>query len=163
MERILELLPTLGITYEKFDHPAVFSCEESERLCPPMPGISTKQLFLKEQKGDRIFLIIVTHEKKVDMKALSVVLGSNRLEFGKSDLMMELLGVMPGSVTPFGLLFDTNHRIEVFVDEDAWNVGIFQFHPLVNTATLIIDKTGFEKWLNYINHPFRIISIPKKS
>ncbi len=128
-----------------------------------MPGISTKQLFIKEQKGNHIFLIIVTHDKKVDMKALSVVLGSNRLEFGKPELMMELLGVTPGSVTPFGLLFDLNHRIEVFIDEDAWNVGTFQFHPLVNTATLIINKVGLEKWLDHTNHPFRIISIPKKS
>lgn len=162
VERILELLSELGIPFERFDHPAVFSCEESERLCPPMPGVSTKQLFLAEQKGERVFLVIVTHDKKVDMKALSASLGSGRLEFGSPDLMKDLLGVTPGSVTPFGLLFDTNHRVEVFIDEDAWNAGTFQFHPLVNTATLIIDRQGLETWLGHTGHAHRILAIPRK-
>lgn len=162
MEEVLSLLTRLGISYKKFDHPAVFSCEESAALCPPMPGISTKQLFIAEKKGGRVFLVIVAHDKMVDMKKLAEALDAKPLQFGKSELLQELLHVTPGSVTPFGLLFDIAHKMEVFFDEDAWNIGTFQFHPLINTATLVIDQNGFETWLAHTGHAFRTLTIPQK-
>ncbi len=152
MDEILALLTELGIPFTRFDHPAVFSCEESDRLCPPMPGAHTKQLLMKAKNKEIYVLAIVMHDKRVDTKALAKEFGAQSFSFVSPEKLMEMLGVTPGSVTPFGLVHDTEHRINVVVDEDAWVGGQFLFHPMVNTATLSIDKTGFETFLKHTGH-----------
>lgn len=159
---LAEALRRAALKPSRFGHPAVFSCEEALEKCPPMPGARTKQLLLKEKKGERVLLVIVMHDKKVDMKALAKNLGTSELTFADSDTMMRLLHVAPGSVTPLGLLFDEAHRIEVFIDQDAWNIGVFQFHPLINTATMIIQRDDFDKWLAYTGHAYEVTAIPRK-
>lgn len=161
-ECITSQLHLLSIPFQYFEHEAVFTTAESSKLKMNIPGALTKQLLMTERKGDRIILAIVMHDKKVDMKKFAEAIGSKPLEFAAAELMMELLHVTPGSVTPFGLMFDTTHRIEVIVDEDAWNIGQFQFHPLVNTATITIDRHGFESFLRHAGHSFLIKKIPSK-
>lgn len=179
MDQLLTLLSDLVIPFTRFDHPAVFSCEESEKLCPPMPGAHTKQLLMKAKgkgphpqplprapqsgaagRGEILVLAIVMHDKRVDTKALAKEFGGQSFSFASPEKMLELLHVTPGSVTPFGLMFDKEKIINVVVDEDAWNVGQFRFHPLVNTATLIIDKAGFESFLKHTGHAFTVRKIP---
>lgn len=174
---IENLLNNWSISFEKFSHPAVFTCEESDRLCPEMPGAHTKQLLMrgKNKEGtplrsplgssagrSRDILTIVMHNKKVDMRELSRVLDAKDLSFASPERLKNLLGVEPGSVTPFGLIFDTEHKVEIVVDEDAWAVGAFRFHPLINTATLVIDRAGFEQFLGKTGHTFRVMKIPTK-
>jgi Ala-tRNA(Pro) deacylase len=162
MEALLTLLNTLGIPFTRFDHPAVFTCEESDKLCQPMPGAHTKQLLLRSKKRDKHVLAIVMHDKRVDTRALAKEYGVQSFSFASPELLMELLGVEPGSVTPFGLMFDKNKIVEVIVDEDAWNVGTFRFHPLVNTATLTIDHNGFKAFLGHTGHSFQVRKIPQR-
>ncbi len=157
---LLSCLQEWGIPYEKFDHPAVFTCKESDHLCPPMPGAHTKQLLLRDKTGRRNILAIVMHDKKVDMRALGRMLGTKDLSFASAERLKRLLGVDPGSVTPFGLLFEKEHQVEVVMDEDAWDKGVFRFHPLVNTATLIIDRAGFACFLTRTGHTLTVIRIP---
>jgi|SRR3989344_1691020 len=166
MEKVTDLLSCLqewGILYERFEHPAVFTCEESDRLCPPMPGVHTKQLLMRDKKGKRHVLLIVMHDKKVDIRELGKILEAKDLSFASPERLKNLLGVEPGSVTPFGLLFDRDHKVEVIMDSDAWEVRSFRFHPLVNTATLIIDQAGFEGFLAKTGHAFRTMHIPEKT
>jgi Ala-tRNA(Pro) deacylase len=163
MEALLTLLNTLGIPFTRFDHPAVFTCEESDKLCQPMPGAHTKQLLLRSKKRDKHVLAIVMHDKRVDTRALAKEYGVQSFSFASPELLMELLGVEPGSVTPFGLMFDKNRTVEVIVDEDAWNVGTFRFHPLVNTATLTVDQAGFQAFLAHTGHAFHVRTIPQRS
>ncbi len=163
MDQLLPLLSDLQIPFQRFDHPAVFSCEESEKLDLKMPGAHTKQLLMKTKKKDIYVLAIVMHDKTVDTKALAKDFGAQSFSFASSEKMMELLGVTPGSVTPFGLMFDKNKIVNVIVDEDAWKIGQFCFHPLINTATLVIDKTGFEKFLTHTGHVFTVKKIPVKA
>lgn len=160
MDDLLPLLNSLGVQYTKFDHPAVFSCEESEEKCPPMPGAHTKQLLLRDKKKQRIILAIVMHDKRVDTRALAKEFGVQSFSFASPELMLELLGVTPGSVTPLGLIFDKERKIEVIVDSDAWNIGQFLFHPLVNTATLSMDRAGFETFMKHTGHGFEVRKIP---
>jgi Ala-tRNA(Pro) deacylase len=160
MNELLTLLSGLQIPFQRFDHPAVFSCQESESLCPPMPGAHTKQLLMRSKSKDQYLLAIVMHDKRVDTRALSKEYGARSLSFASPEDLKKLLGVTPGSVTPFGLIHDTNHVINVIVDEDAWNIGQFRFHPLTNTATLIIDQEGFEKFLKHTGHTFTVRPIP---
>jgi len=160
MNELLALLSGLQIPFQRFDHPAVFSCQESESLCPPMPGAHTKQLLMRSKSKDQYLLAIVMHDKRVDTRALSKEYGARSLSFASPEDLKKLLGITPGSVTPFGLIHDTNHVINVIVDEDAWNIGQFRFHPLTNTATLIIDQEGFEKFLKHTGHTFTVRPIP---
>lgn len=163
MDDLLQLLNSLAIHYTRFDHPAVFSCEESEEKCPPMPGAHTKQLLLRDKKKQRVILAIVMHDKRVDTRALAKEFDVQSFSFASPELMLELLGVTPGSVTPLGLIFDKEHKVEVIVDEDAWTIGQFLFHPLVNTATLSIDIPGFETFMKHTGHEFEVRTIPVRN
>lgn len=160
MDNLLQLLTQLAIPYRRHDHPAVFSCEESNRLCPKMNGAHTKQLLMKAKGKEIYVLAIVMHDKRVDTKSLAKDFGAQSLSFVSPEKLKELLGVTPGSVTPLGLIFDTEKKINVIVDEDAWKVGTFCFHPLVNTATLEIDHDGFEKFMKHTGHTYSVRKIP---
>lgn len=159
-QEILNLLTELGIPFQKFDHPAVFSCAETEKLGLKIPGAHTKQLLLKAKKKEIYVLAIVMHDKKVDTKTLAKEYSAQSMSFVSPEVLMEKLGVTPGSVTPFGLTHDKNHSINVIVDEDAWAIGKFCFHPMVNTATCVIDKEGFEAFLKHTGHGFSVRKIP---
>lgn len=160
MDQLLKLLRQLHIPFQRFDHPAVFSCEESEEKCPPMPGAHTKQLLLRDKKKRLVLLAIVMHDKRVDTRALAKEFGVQSFSFAPPDVMMELLGVAPGSVTPFGLITDTHHHVQVVIDEDAWAMGQFLFHPLINTATLSISAEGLRSFLAHTGHTYQVRTIP---
>lgn len=162
MPDLFNLLKKLNISYEHFEHPAVFTCAESEKLDVEMPGAHTKQLLMRDKKKRHYVLVVVMHDKSVNTKALGEQIGTSRLSFASPEDLKKFLGVEPGSVTPFGLMFDHDHEIKVFVDEDAWEIGAFLFHPLVNTATLTINREGFERFLGETGHGFKVIEIPQK-
>ncbi len=158
---IFEFLQKHGIVYQNFEHEAVFTCEESSKL-PPMPGHSTKNLFLRDEKGERYFLVTVGHEKSADIKALKVILGAKKLSFGSPEKLKELLGVEPGSVTVMGLMNDHAHRIEVCIDQSVWNAESIQCHPLVNTGTLVLLHKDLEQFLHATKHEWRVMDVPAR-
>ena len=162
MDSLLALLTSLSVPFTRYDHPAVFTCEESERLCPPMIGAHTKQLLMKAKGKEIYVLAIVMHDKRVDTKALAKDFGAQSFSFVSPEKLKEMLGVTPGSVTPLGLIFDTEKKINVVIDEDAWNIGTFLFHPLVNTATLGMKREDFERFLKHTGHGFTVRQIPQK-
>jgi len=127
-----------------------------------MVGAHTKQLLMKAKNKEIYVLAIVMHDKRVDTKALAKDFGAQSFSFVSPERLLAMLGVTPGSVTPFGLIFDPEKKINVIIDEDAWNVGTFLFHPLVNTATLGIDREGFEKFLQHTGHDFTVRHIPQR-
>jgi Ala-tRNA(Pro) deacylase len=155
---IESFLAAHAIAYERFDHEAVFTCDEAEKL-PSMSGAPTKNLFLRDDKGKRHFLVVVSHEKNVDLKELSRVIGSRSLGFASPERLRKYLGVEPGSVTVLGLMNDTDHGVEVFIDEEVWVADALQCHPLVNTATLVIPKQGIEAFLAATGHTPAILAI----
>lgn len=159
---ICAFLAKHDISYERFDHPAVFTCEESARLCPPMPGAHTKNLFLRDDKGRRHFLVSVPHGKSVDLKGLGALLGVKGLGFASPDQLKKFLGVEPGAVTLLGLVHDYTHAVEAIIDTDLWNADRLGCHPLVNTATLVIPREGVARFLVTSGHTPRIVSIPSR-
>ena len=161
MDELLQLLTSLTIPFTRHDHPAVFTCAESEKLEQKIPGAHTKQLLMKGKRSGKMLLAIVLHDKRVDTRALAKEYGDQSFSFASPELLMELLGVTPGSVTPFGLTHDKDHRIEVIIDEDAWNIGLFAFHPMINTATLNIDQSGLKKFLQHTGHSYAVRQIPQ--
>lgn len=162
MVDIFAFLSDHGISYERFDHPAVFTCEESEALNLDMPGADTKNLFLRDESGERFFLVTVGHKKSADLKALKPLLGAKKLSFGSPEKLKELLGVDPGSVTLLGLLHDADGRVQVIIDEDVWKHDSIQCHPLVNTATLVIPREGMERFFKETRHEFQVLDVPTR-
>lgn len=161
METIFDFLKRHEIPYEQHDHPAVFTVEESAAL-PKFPGADTKNLFLCEDRGDRYFLVTVPHHKRVDLKSLSPLLSAKRLTFGSQEKLKEYLGVEPGSVTLLGLMHDTDHHVDVWIDEEVWNNDAIQCHPLINTATLVVSHTGMEKFFALTGHEIHAADIPSR-
>ena len=149
-----------GIGYERHDHPAVFTCEEADRLVPPLPGAKTKNLFLRDKKGRRHFLVTVGYEKAVDLKALSSLLNTSRLSLASPERLRKHLGVDPGSVSMLGVVNDSNGEVEVVVDGVLWDSEAFLCHPLVNTSTLVILKEDLRRFLDLTGHSVRVLDVP---
>lgn len=162
MTDLYELLAHHKIEYERHDHPAVFTVEEARRLVPEMPGAKTKNLFLRDGRGRRHFLVVVPARKRVDIKILSEVVAAGRLSFGSPRRLQRYLGVDPGSVTLLAVVNDPAHQVEVVIDKKIWACDRFQFHPLVNTATLLISKPALEQLLSVTGHPIRVVEVPGK-
>lgn len=161
-QRLLDFLEQQDIHYERFDHPPVFTVADVHRLTPDLPGVKTKNLFLRDNKGKRHFLVIVPGDKRVDVRHLNDQLGCSRLSFGSADRLMRYLGVEPGAVSLLALFNDTSHGVDVVMDEDLWTAEAFQFHPLVNTSTLVIAKVGIECFLSATGHTYHIKAIPSE-
>lgn len=159
MNDIYAFLKNNNITYERFDHAAVFTCEDAKELCPPMPGSSIKNLFLYDSKSDQHFLVVIGNDKRIDLKKLKNLLNASKLSFGSEERLKHYLGVEPGSVTILGLVNDTNHAVNVIFDQQIWGQPL-QSHPLVNTATLVIQQQDIERFLQVTGHQYRVIDIP---
>jgi len=156
---ILDYLTRHGIAYERVEHPPVFTCEEAERLRPGMAGVSTKNLFLRDEKETRFFLLMTACEKRADLRELGRRLNAKKLHLGSEERLGELLGLTRGAVTVLGLANDTGRRVEVLVDEEVWPAEAFLCHPMVNTATLVQDKNGLERFFALTGHEIRLVEV----
>jgi len=160
MTDIYKFLDDHQIEYERHDHPPVFTVEDVNRLVPPLPAAKTKSLFLRDTKGSRHFLIIVRGEKRVDFKALPGILNSSKLRFGSPERLKKHLGVDPGSVSIFSAVNDMDKAVEIIIDTALWASDAFQFHPLVNTSTLVISRDNIERFLDKTGHETQVLDVP---
>lgn len=158
---IYTLLDTNNIPYERFDHPAAFTCNQADTVCPKMPGTSIKNLFLYDKRTDKHFLVVVGKEKQVDLKQLKCILDVSNLSFASPERLTKYLGVTPGSVTVLGLINDTAHAVTVIFDINLKDKTL-QCHPLVNTATLAIPFDGIKKFLTITKHNYQFLDIPTR-
>lgn len=147
---LFAFLDAQGIDHSTLDHPAVFRVEEGEEIKANLPGGHTKNLFLKDAKG-QLWLISALGQTQIDLKRLHPVIGSARLSFGSPDLMQETLGVTPGSVTAFGLINDTGRRVRFVLDAALAKSDPVNFHPLTNTATTAVSQNGFRRFLSALD------------
>ena len=162
MTDIYKFLDSINVSYERFDHPAVYTVSEAKKLSPEMDGASTKNLFLRDKKGIRHFLVVVPQDKQVDLKELSSILEASRLSFASPDRLKKYLGIEPGSVSILALLNDPEKTVEVFVDNELWKAEIILCHPLVNTSTLAITRDGIKQFLEKTGHNLMLVEIPIK-
>jgi Ala-tRNA(Pro) deacylase len=149
---------SLGIKTETREHPPVFTVEEARELRGQIPGGHCKNLFLKDEKG-AVWLIVCLEDARIDLKSAPARIGSRRLSFGKPDLLMALLGVEPGSVTPFGLINDTEHRITVILEEHMMKERLLNYHPLSNDATTTIASSDLVAFIRSCGHEPRIVAL----
>lgn len=146
---LMALLDSLGVATATTDHPAVFRVGEGEAIKAAIPGAHTKNLFLKDAKG-QLWLVSARDDTRIDLKRLPPVIGAARLSFGSAELMAETLGVTPGSVTAFALINDAAHRVRFVLDRRLAEAERVNFHPLANTATTGVSQEGFRAFLESV-------------
>jgi Ala-tRNA(Pro) deacylase len=136
----------LGLSYSTLEHMPVFSVEEGAQIKAALPGGHTKNLFLKDKSG-AFFLLCALGTTQVPLNHLHKALGCGRLSFGSADMMMEVLGVTPGSVTLFGLISETKRQITLVLDEALLITDPVNFHPLINSATTTMSQTDLQTFI----------------
>jgi Ala-tRNA(Pro) deacylase len=152
-------LDALGVRYERYEHPAVFNAEDASKIWDPIPGTQCKNLFLRNKKGDRHYLVILEISKRADLKDLVKVVGDDRLSFGSADRLMARLGLTPGSVSPFGLINDADGSVRVILDRDLRGRERLIFHPNINTASVVVSWADLEKFLATRPNPVRLVDL----
>lgn len=159
IREVIQYLDNLNITYTLHHHPPVYTVAEAEKFWKNIPGAHCKNLFLRNKKGNRHYLVIALSQRRVDLKKLTRRLGEDRLSFASPKRLQRFLGLSPGAVSPFGLLHDQAHEVRVVVDEGLKEAEYLSFHPNVNTATLTLTRSDFEKFLNHLHYPLNYISL----
>ena len=157
---LLDRLEGLGIESRTMTHPAVFTVAESRELRGRIAGAHSKNLFVKDKKG-RFFLITALEDASIDLKRLHEVIGAQgRVSFGSAEQLKALLGIEPGSVTPFAAMNDTGGQVQVILQDALMAQPVQNFHPLTNTATTTIASADLVRFLEAVGHPPRILGLP---
>jgi Ala-tRNA(Pro) deacylase len=157
--KLFALLDELDIRTTTVTHPPLYTVEQSKSLRGEIAGAHTKNLFLKDKK-DRYFLVTVEEEADIDLKRIHTFIGaSGRVSFGKPDRLMEYLGVVPGAVTPFGLLNDTGHNVRFVLDAALAKAEIVNAHPLTNEATTSIAGADLLRFVEATGHEALILNV----
>jgi Ala-tRNA(Pro) deacylase len=160
---LLHFLTLNAISYQRFDHPPVFTVEQARQVKGDAPGTGTKNLLLCEKRTGRCFFVMVGDQRRVDMRLLRQVLGSGDLEFASPQMLRQHLGVEAGAVTALALINDTSQALTVLVDRELWQAEALQCHPLVNTATIVISQPDLDRFFALTGHAIQILDIPAKT
>jgi Ala-tRNA(Pro) deacylase len=155
--RVYEVLNRLRITYVRHQHPPVFTVEQAEQHWKDINGAHCKNLFLRNKKGSRHYLVILEASKQADLKTLTKKLGEDRLSFASPERLKRLLSLEAGSVSPFGLINDSQKQVQVVMDSGLKEAEQVNFHPNVNTETVGIAFSDFEKFLAWTGHHVRYV------
>ena len=157
-QQLLARLDALGIPYQNHEHAAVFTVEEAKALRGELTGGHIKNLFLRNKK-EEMWLVVAEEDKRIDLKALGERLGAGKLSFGSADRLMRYLGVLPGAVTPFGIINDTERKVKVVLDRDLLGFNPVNAHPLVNTMTTALAARDLVRFLTAERHDPLIIDL----
>ena len=156
--QLLEVLSNIGIEYTNHEHPAVFTVEEADMHHDGIEGVHSKNLFFKDKKKN-LFLVVTLSDKPIQIKELAKKIGAKSPSFGKPELLMEVLGVIPGAVTPFAVINIQDQPVKIILDQDLMENDLLNFHPLVNTATTTITPADLIKFMEHCGRTPEIIKI----
>jgi Ala-tRNA(Pro) deacylase len=158
---VTDHLRQLRIAFEHHQHPPIATADEGQEHWAGIDAVHCKNLFLRNQKGNRHYLVILEHTKRADLRAVADQVGDGKLSFASPERLMTHLGVMPGSVSPFGLIKDREHHVRVFLDRELKQAARISFHPNINTATLVLTFADFEKFLASRGNAVRYIDVSR--
>ena len=152
-------LRELAIGYTRHEHPAAATVEEAEPHWAEIDATHCKNLFLRNQKGDRHYLVVLEASKKADLRAVADQIGDGKLSFASPERLMKHLGLTPGSVSPFGLINDQQHAVRVVLDRDLKAADRLSFHPNINTVTLVVSVADFGRFLHESGNRVQYVTI----
>lgn len=146
---LYELLDSLKIPYEYIEHPPVPTVEEAMKYWSGIDSGHCKNIFFRNHKGDRHYLVILYYDSKLNIRELEQKLRQGKLSFASDRRLMQYLGLTPGSVSPFGLINDHTRHVHLFIDRTLLSHDRLSFHPNTNTASLIIPREGLFRFLDH--------------
>lgn len=158
-QHVYARLEALGIAYERHEHPPVATAEEGKKHWVGIDATHCKNLFLRNQKGNRHYLVIVAASKRADLRAVADQIGDGKLSFASPARLMTYLGVTPGSVSPFGLIHDAERHVRVFLDLELKASPRISFHPNINTVTVVLAFADFERFLADCGNSVRYVEV----
>ena len=158
-EAVYAALDSLGISYARYDHPPVFTGDDAAEHWRAIPGRGVKNLFLRNKKGNRHYLVILPIDKEADLRRFVKAIGDDRLSFGSPERLAEHLGLTPGSVSPFGLLNNPSQSVQVFVDADLRSDERLIFHPNLNQHSLTITPADLDRFFASTGHRVKWTSL----
>jgi Ala-tRNA(Pro) deacylase len=156
---LYDLLESLSIQFGYHEHPPLATIEDAKIHWKDYNSSRCKNIFLRNHKGDRHYLIILEHLRQLNIHDLEKRLKQGKLTFASDQRLQKYLGVEPGSVSPFGLINDTDHHVHLFIDEKLNESERLAFHPNINTASLVISKSDFLKFLKHSGNTWEFIRL----
>lgn len=159
-QTLYERLRELGIVWKTYEHVPVFTVEEAAIVNAVQPGGHTKNLFLKDKKGG-LWLVVLRDDFRLDLNGLSKQIGAPRFSFGSGELLIATLGIPPGSVTPFALINDPEHKVRVVLDKAMLELEPVNFHPLRNDRTIAVSAADLLKFVTACGHVPQIVKLPE--
>jgi Ala-tRNA(Pro) deacylase len=156
---LYELLGKLSIDFEYHEHPPVATIGDAILYWKDLNSGRCKNIFFRNHKGDKHYLVILEHLRQLNIHDLEKRLRQGKLSFASDQRLKKFLGVEPGSVSPFGLINDETHHVHLFIDEQLADFDRLSFHPNINTASLVISKQDFLKFLSYTGNPYEFIKL----
>jgi Ala-tRNA(Pro) deacylase len=156
---LYQVLENLSIDFEYHEHPAVATIEDARIHWKDFNSGRCKNIFLRNHKGDRHYLVILEHLRQLNIHDLEKKLKKGKLTFASDHRLMKYLGVKPGSVSPFGIINDEDHHVHLFIDEQLNEFERLSFHPNINTASLVIRKSDFIKFLENMGNSYEFIRL----
>jgi Ala-tRNA(Pro) deacylase len=158
-KELYELFRELGIQYEYHEHPPLATIDDAIIHWREYNAGRCKNIFFRNHKGNRHYLVILEHLAKLDIRDLEQRLKQGKLTFASDQRLMKYLGVEPGSVSPFGLINDSENHVHLFIDEKLAGCERLTFHPNVNTASLVISKHDFLKFLEFTGNSYEFLKL----
>lgn len=159
-ETVINKLHELNITYKEVTHTPVYTIEDMDNLGDVFEGAKIcKNLFVRDQKGKRHFLIVVPEEKRVPLAEVTTKIGSTKLSFASEERLMKYLKLTPGAVTPLAVINDEANEVEVVMDESLKNEELLGVHPCVNTATVLIKPQELERYITEAGNKIKYINV----
>lgn len=157
-DQLFARLDALQIAHRTYRHPPVFTVAEAVALRGRLPGGHCKSLFLKDKKGG-LWLLVALEERRIDLKLLADLLGAPRFSFGNAELLQQVLGVTPGSVTPFALANDAAQRVAIVLDRGMLEHDPLNYHPLQNDRTTAIAPDDLLRFIEDCGHRPRVVDL----
>lgn len=158
-EDLYKVLTSLGIEFDYHEHPPLATIEDAKTHWKDYNSGRCKNIFFRNHKGDRHYLVILEHLRQLNIRDLEQRLKQGKLTFASDQRLKKYLGVEPGSVSPFGIINDHEKHVHLFIDQKLQEENQLAFHPNINTATLVISKQDFLKFLNQSGNSYEFISL----
>lgn len=156
---IYEVFEKLNIDFEYYEHPPVPTVEEAIKYWKGMDATKCKNLFFRNHKGNKHYLVILEHSQNLRIKDLEGRLKQGKISFASEQRLMKYLGLTPGSVTPFGLINDLENHAHVFLDENLKKYDKISFHPNINNASIVVSLDDFLKYMNWVGNSFEFLEL----
>jgi Ala-tRNA(Pro) deacylase len=156
---VYEVLKELKISFDYYEHPPVATIDEARKYWKDIKATHCKNLFFRNHKGDKHYLVILEHSKDLSIHDLEQRLKQGKLSFASDQRMEKYLGLKPGSVSPFGLIHDQLHHVHVFLDENLKHAKKISFHPCMNTSSLVISYEDFRRFLDWTDNSYEYLRL----